>query len=199
MSRRVVALVLAAGLGRRMGRMKQLLPYRGRTMVDVVLETAAASDVDGVVVVTNPTVAALLAGRLSPRCAMAVNEDPQSEMLASVKIGLAEARSTFRLVDDDGLAVLLGDQPEVAVVVIDRVLETYRSAPDPQIAIATYDGRRGHPAVFPIGLLVGTAGWPVERRLSDLARLHPERVCEIAVRDVPPPIDVNSPDDYKRL
>ena len=38
MSRRVIALVLAAGQSRRMGRLKQLLPYRDGTILEAVLD-----------------------------------------------------------------------------------------------------------------------------------------------------------------
>jgi molybdenum cofactor cytidylyltransferase len=39
---RVCGLVLAAGGSSRLGRPKQLLPYRGATLLDAVLDTARA-------------------------------------------------------------------------------------------------------------------------------------------------------------
>ena len=48
----VAGVVLAAGDSSRMGRPKQLLPYRGTVLVQVAVATALASQLDPVVVVT---------------------------------------------------------------------------------------------------------------------------------------------------
>ena len=46
----VTGLVLAAGSSNRMGRPKQLLPFRGETLLDATLRTARACDFDQLVV-----------------------------------------------------------------------------------------------------------------------------------------------------
>ena len=48
----IAGIVLAAGSAMRMGEPKQLLPYRGSTLLNVVLASAEASRLDHVVVVT---------------------------------------------------------------------------------------------------------------------------------------------------
>ena len=46
----VGCLVLAAGSSRRLGQPKQLLPYRGRPLLDAVLDTARSVGADQLVV-----------------------------------------------------------------------------------------------------------------------------------------------------
>lgn len=198
--RRVIALVLAAGQGRRMGRPKMLLPYRESTIIETVLDAVLESSVDGLVVVASRPVEEFLRGRLPEDCCLAMNEDAASEMRASVQIGVAEIVQRFEPAPSDGVMVLLGDQPEVTGGVVTTCAEAWRlPRKGPGILIATYKGRRGHPTVFATGLLRDVADWPLERKLSDLIDLHTDEARELAITVCPMPIDVNTPEDYKRL
>lgn len=198
--RAVYALILAAGQSRRMGRPKQLLPVGDGTLLDRVIDAVLESNVDGLVLVVNPAIAAAYKGALPERCAIALNSDPGSEMLASTQIGLREVIRVFEPVDSDGVLVLLGDQPQVTGGTITTCAEAFRLPRQPAgILIATYNGRRGHPTVFSVGIMREILDWPGGRRLNELARSNPARTRELPIRGVPPPLDVNTPEDYLRL
>jgi molybdenum cofactor cytidylyltransferase len=201
LSRHVFALVLAAGQSRRMGQPKQLMPYKDGTVIDAVLAAVTESSVDALVVVANPLVAKYLKGRLpEDGCAIAVNEDPASEMLSSVRIGLRTIRGSFDPAPDDGVMVLLADQPQVTGGVITTCVEAFRLPRNPPgILIATYKGRRGHPTVFRMDMISEIENWPPHRRLSELAQLDPDAVRELPITTAPMPIDVDTPVDYLRL
>ncbi len=201
MSRRVFALVLAAGQSRRMGRPKQLLPYRDGTIIEAVLDAVLESSVDGLCVVANHEVHEFLGDDLPERCVIARNNNPQSEMLESVQIGAQTIRQEFEAADDDGVMVLLADQPQVSGGLITSCAEAWRlpRKSPPGILIATYRGRRGHPTVFTIGVLNEIDDWPATRKLSELARLHADAVRELPITTAPMPLDVNTPEDYERL
>ncbi len=197
---RVIALVLAAGQGRRMGRPKMLLPYRESTIIETVLDAVLDSSVDGLVVVANPLVEEFLRGRLPEDCYVVINDDPDSDMRASVQIGVAEIGQRFETAPSDGVMVLLGDQPEVTGGLITTCAEAWRlPSKGPGILVATYKGRRGHPTVFAARLLRDVADWPPDRKLSDLIGQHVDEVRELPITACPMPIDVNTPEDYKRL
>jgi molybdenum cofactor cytidylyltransferase len=200
MSRRIFALLLAAGQSRRMGQPKQLMAYKDGTMLEAVIEAVLASSVDGFVVVANPPVTEFLGDGLPERCFVALNNDPDSEMLDSVKIGAARIEVEFRPDPQDGVLVLLADQPQVSAGVITTCVEAYRLPKHPPgILIASYRGRRGHPSVFSVGLLREVQEWDSGRKLSDLSNAYPEAVRELPITIAPMPIDVNTPDDYQRL
>jgi molybdenum cofactor cytidylyltransferase len=200
MSRRIFALVLAAGQSRRMGKPKQLLPYRDGTIIEAILEAILGSSVDGCVIVGNPQVAEFLGDALPERCFVGVNRDPDSQMIDSVKIGEARIEIEFKPQADDGVLVLLGDQPQVTAGTITTCVEAYRLPKhQPGILISTYRGRHGHPTIFSVGLLREIQTWDSERKLSDLAGEHPEAVRELAITAAPMPMDVNTPEDYDRL
>lgn len=198
--RRVIAMVLAAGRSRRMGRAKQMLPYGDGTMLDAVIDAVLESSVDGLVIVADPPTERYLGGELPEDCLVVVNGDPESEMLASAQIGLRCVTAEFSLAPDDGVMVLLGDQPQVGGGTITTCAEAFRlprRAPD--ILVARYGSTRGHPTIFSVSMMLEIEDWPDDRGLNELARLHPEAVRELPITACPRPIDVNTPEDYERL
>lgn len=201
MSRRVFALVLAAGQGRRMGRIKQLLPYRDGTILEAVIDAVLESTVDGVCVVANHAVRDFLGDDLPERFIVARNDAAESEMIASIQVGVKAIRDQFEAQDDDGIMILLADQPQITGGIITTCAEAWklpRKTPPP-ILIATYRGRRGHPAIFSAALMWEVETWTTDRRLNELARRSPESVRELPITTSPMPIDVNTPEDYERL
>lgn len=195
MNRRVIAIIPAAGRGKRMGQLKQLLPFRGSTMMETVIATAVSSTVDGVVVVVNDDVRPVAERHSSERCRIAVNPDPNSDMLTSVQIGWQTATQTIGLSPDDGIMLLPADQPGIAVEAINDVRAIYRSLKSTMGVIATYGSRRGHPAIYPTNWIDETLGWPSGRGLNELNKLHSSALI-IAPQAGPMPLDVNTPDDY---
>jgi len=195
----IYALLLAAGQSRRMGQPKQLLSYGEGTILDAVLDGILESTVDGLVIVANPEVERFL-GDLPERCHATVNDDPDSEMLASVQLGLATIEDEFDPAPTDGIMVLLADQPQVTGGTITTCTESFRLPKTPPgILIATYQGHRGHPTIFSWRLIREVADWPPDRKLSDLAQQHADAVRELRITTGPLPIDVNTPEDYDRL
>jgi molybdenum cofactor cytidylyltransferase len=198
--RRVFALVPAAGLSRRMGKPKQLLHYRDGTILEAVINSVLESTVDGLGIVASPTVRDFLGSDLPERCFVAVNADGDSEMIQSIQIGVREMRSVFEPCDDDGIMILPGDQPQISGGVITTCAEAYRlPRRPPDMLIAAYAGRRGHPAIYSFSSLREVESWGPQKGLNELARRYPERVRELPIVTTPMPIDVNTPEDYDRL
>jgi len=197
MSRRVIAIIPAAGRGKRMGQLKQLLPFRGSTMMETVIATAIDSEVDGAVVVVNDDVRFVAERHSSERCRIKVNPDPDSDMLASVQIGWQTATQSFALSPDDGIMLLPADQPGISVDAINDVRAIFQSLNSTLGVIATYSSRRGHPAIFPSRWIDETIGWRSGLGLNQLARLHEADVIT-APQAGPLPVDINTPDDYQQ-
>lgn len=196
---RLFAVILAAGQSRRMGRPKQLLPFGQTTMLGTVIESAlvTAPPLEDVILVTNPAVRAALGTQLPPRVRVVLNDEANSPMLASAQLAIRAIESAHRPHDEDAVVILLGDQPQVTAGTIAACAADYAARPG-AIVIASYGGRRGHPAVFAWPFIRAITDWPADRRLSEIAAAHPAAVRE---RGIPTaaPIDVNTPDDYDGL
>lgn len=185
-------IVLAAGTSSRMGRTKQLLPFRGRPLLQHVVDVAATS-LDEVVVVLGYAAAEIGSVLSLPSHArIEINPDYGSGQASSLRVGLLAVADRF-----PGAVVLLGDQPGIGGEAIRAVIETQLRT-GAAIVRTTYRGMPGHPVYLDRSI------WPeIMEASGDLgARAwiakHPDRVEAVATSS-PAPIEVDTEDDYQRL
>ena len=222
----VFGIVPAAGSSRRMGRPKPSLPYGDSTMVGVVVRTLLNADLDGVVVVTRSELAASLDLPSDPRIVIVYNDDANSEMIDSVRAALMhlaisvpggsfeepsrieapsiDNRSAAGGTIDNlrrpsaavGVLIVPADMPAIRVGAYRACLAAFAVDPE-SLVIATNDGKRGHPIIFPWSLRADVMG--LHNGLRELTQIHADRVRLVETRDPGVTRDVNSPDDYERL
>ncbi len=191
----ISALVLAAGRSTRMGRLKQLLPFGGHTIIEQVVTTLLASPVDEVVVVTGCDAERVSEALQAYPVRCVFNPDfAAGEMISSVQVGL-------RALGSDVTAALLavGDQPQIEGRIIEQVLAAWRAGPVDRIVIPSYQMRRGHPMVLPrcVWPAVWALGW--QDSLRSLWRDHAGQIEHVVV-DTPSILgDLDTPEDYRRL
>lgn len=185
-----VPVVLAAGLSRRMGRPKLMLSLADRPVLAwTVAEVTRMVGSTPLVVVPPEGPVHELAGTLE--CTLVVNPDPE----AGIGRSLAAA-ARFLEGQSGGLLVFLGDQPGVPDAAVTAVMTTAQSGDDILAVDSRYQGVPGHPvwlssALFPdLGQLSGDQG---ARTL--LKRLDPKKIRALAF-DMPPPPDLDTPEDY---
>ncbi len=180
-----------------MGRAKQLLAVNGRPMLAAVTESIIAGGVSAVVVVTRSEIAAALADVL-PRLAVVMrNDDPTTEMIHSIRLGLA-ATTSMPLAAGDGIMVVPGDQPGISPACIRRCADEFR-AHCTDLVIAAWRGRPGHPLIFPADLLSFVQSPECDRGLRALPKAFPHRVRMIE-SDTPAVIrDVDTAADYHAM
>lgn len=185
------AIVLAAGLARRMGRPKLLLDLGGKPVVRWSVESLLPH-VDDVVVVTGPDddgIRAALAG-LPVRFAM--NPRPEAGQGSSIAIGMrALAPGTAAAL------VGLGDQPRLPEGVITALLRA-REETGSAIAAPVYRGTQGTPVLFGAEVFGELAALHGDAGARSVVQARPERVARVPI-DAPMPPDVDTPEDYARL
>jgi nicotine blue oxidoreductase len=188
----IVAVVLAAGAGRRMGGPKALLRIGGESYLARAARILARPGVGSVVAVLGHDAARVRAeAGVPPGVEMVENERYEEGMLSSILRGLEEAE---RLGAD---AVLLHpvDHPLVDPATVDRVVAAL--AGGAVIAVPTHAGRRGHPGGF------GRAAWPALRAAPAEAGAravladHPEWVVHVP-GDPSCVMGIDTPADYER-
>ena len=134
---RVTGLVLAAGGSSRLGRPKQLLPYRGATLLDAVLDTARACGFDQLLVTLGGAADGVRSHVDLSGADVVVNDDFGSGCSSSIAAAVSALDPRC-----DVLVLLLGDQPGVTAQTVRALLESRLAAP---IAVCRYDDGLGHP------------------------------------------------------
>jgi CTP:molybdopterin cytidylyltransferase MocA len=138
----VAGLVLAAGGGRRYGMPKALVEYEGSLLVERAVRTARAVCDPVLVVLGAQAVDVWRTADLDGATVLA-NRDWETGMASSLRTGLDGLRGWPGRVD--AALVTLVDMPGMTPRAL-RALAAH-AAPD-ALAIATYDGVRGHPVLL---------------------------------------------------
>ncbi|BAL90999.1 hypothetical protein AMIS_57790 [Actinoplanes missouriensis 431] len=183
----VTGLVLAAGGSKRLGEPKQLLPFRGRTLLDATLDMARACGFDELLVTLGGSAEAVRAQ--VDLSGVRVIENPA---FAS-GCGSSVRSAVPHLGDADRLVLLLGDQPGIRPSDVRRVA----AVPTP-IGICRYTDGLGHPFLFrreTFGELTGLHG---DKAVWKLLHAGSYPVTEVDAGGTVP-IDVDTREDYERL
>lgn len=189
----VAALVLAAGGSRRLGQPKQLLDYRGATLLDATLATARAAGFEQLVVALGGAADEVRARVDLSGCDIVVNPDFGDGCATSIRSGLDHVHPAMR-----GLVLLLGDQPGVTVDAMSRLVERSR---DHRIGVCAYDGGQhpelGHPLWFDRSMFDTLRGLHGDKAVWKLVEAD-EDVLRVRVTGRVP-LDVDTWDDYRAL
>ncbi len=186
----VAVLVLAAGSSRRLGRPKQLLPFRGRPLLDAVLDTARASGADQVVVALGGAADGVREQVDLHGCTLADNPAFSTGCSSSIAAAVPALLPTT-----DVVVLLLGDQPGVTAATVRALVAGRGDAP---LAVCRYDDGIGHPFGFGRAVLRELLGLHGDKAVWKLLDRRSAEVVEVRVAG-PVPLDVDTEDDYARL
>ncbi|MBB4601237.1 molybdenum cofactor cytidylyltransferase [Hymenobacter luteus] len=178
-----------------MGRPKQLLPYRGQTLLRRAAETAVAAAAGAaVVVVTGAQHEALLPELAELPVTIAHCPGWERGMGASIKYGLAALEKLQAL--GAGVTLMLCDQPHVSPTLLQQLTAAHAATSRALVACA-YAGVQGVPVFF------SAAAVPLLRELPDGAgagqflKRYPALVAEVPFPEGV--IDVDTEAQYTAL
>jgi molybdenum cofactor cytidylyltransferase len=192
------AIIPAAGRSTRMGQPKQLMGIGGRPMLLAVIEPAVQCDrVAGVTVVTNSLVASSL-DIVGAGVSVILNDEPDAQMIDSVRLGIAAIQHDHELNVDDGILICPGDQPGLTVDDVSRCCDAFFEQPS-RIVVAAHDGQRGHPLIFPASRIPFVMSQACDRGLRELVEAHAELIRLVECTNSAVLRNVNTPEDFKRM
>lgn len=192
------AIIPAAGRSTRMGQPKQLMDIDGRPMLRVVIEPVVDCDrVVGVTVVTNSLVASSL-DIASEGASLVLNDEPDTQMIDSLRLGIAAIQRDHELNIDDGVLICPGDQPGLTVEDVSRCCDAFFEQPS-CIVVAAHDGQRGHPLIFPASRVPFVMSQACDGGLRELVEVHADLVRLVECTNSAVLRNVNTPEDFKRM
>jgi len=189
----VITLILAAGASRRMGKIKALLPWGSKTVLQHLLDEAEASGPGETLVVTGAYREKVL-GTIDPLSSLTHhNPDWKAGMGSSLASGVREVERRFPKAK--ALVVILVDQPLLTRDYLRRIRREHHDFPEYIIA-SDYGKFAGVPALFPR---------PFWEALKDLSKdkgakgLISSRKAECRVLDPGQVItDMDTPEAYEK-
>lgn len=187
-------IILAAGASTRLGSPKQLLPYRGKSLLRHTAEAATASGCRPIVVVLGAQFERLAVEVQQLPVHIIENKRWAEGMSSSIQIGLKELQSIHPSVS--AAVILLCDQPFVSASLVQQLIEVHHCTGKPIVA-SEYAETVGVPALFSHDLFPVLMTLQADRGARYVIQ---NRVQSVAC--VPFPlgaIDIDTPDDYEHL
>lgn len=140
---RIAVIILAAGGSARMqGHIKQLLPWRGKTLIEHVIKMAQHSSADESLVVLGAHAETVQPVVENTGARSIVNTEWQTGQASSIRAGVQA------LAPNVAAAVFVNaDQPFLTSAVIDALVARYHET-GASIIASVFAGRRGNPALF---------------------------------------------------
>ncbi|WP_133965396.1 NTP transferase domain-containing protein [Eubacterium limosum] len=187
------AVILGAGLSRRMGSEKLLLPIGRKRILEKTIDGVAESFGNVIVIVTrNAILGSIETGK---GLIYLVNDQPELGQSTSLKIAVAYLAKHYP--ECQGILVFLGDQPLVSRKLVRQIEQAIMKNPT-SIIMPEYKGQKGHPVAFgkcwfnELLTVSGDAGGRgiIKEHTEALIKIQGDRTCVM---------DADTPEDYRRL
>ncbi|MCL2366617.1 MAG: NTP transferase domain-containing protein [Oscillospiraceae bacterium] len=188
-------IILAAGLSRRMGVFKPLLPVGGEPAILRCVQTAKAAGVADIIVVTGHCKAELedILYKNVPDAHVVHNDAYQDGMFSSVQAGIKY------LPDDiDGVFLLPTDCCAISSEALVKLMGMFAKGDTVSVIRPKFgEGPRGHPPLIPAQFIDALRSYDGADGLKGFLRALP--TVEIEMADPGVCLDMDTPEDYAKL
>jgi molybdenum cofactor cytidylyltransferase len=142
---RVGIILLAAGGSSRLGQPKQLLPYKGQTLLQNTLSVALTSNAQSVMVVLGASADILKKEITNSKIHVVVNDDWQEGMASSIRTGIKAITEISPSIE--GIILLVCDQPFINSALLNNLITAHQKT-GKEIVACTYGNTFGPPVFF---------------------------------------------------
>lgn len=184
------AILLAAGLSKRMGVQKLLLPFGESSVIETVIKNMHEAGFSPIIAVFSDEVNEALSDRPA-WLSIGINKNPERGQSSSLAIGLE------MLPEDEDFCIMLGDLPFAGQEEMKKLQEGFSAIPDDKTVFTPCrDGIFGHPMFY-------RAIWKERFRIAQGdaggRNILLDYKDEIVIAEAPDCHfrDIDTPDDYK--
>lgn len=192
--RRTGAIILAAGAATRMGQLKQLLAYRGRTLLQHSIDQAIAAGFGPIVVVLGSS-SQMLRESIAGRTVQIVeNEAWETGMGSSITAGMQVLLQNGGV--PSAVAILVADQPLIEAKHLVTMRELLFGS-ETSVVAAQYSDTLGVPALFKQHWFYALSSLSPEAGARSLLRNADADVSPFPLPEAA--IDIDTPEDFERF
>ena len=186
--------LLAAGASSRLGKPKQLLPYKGTTLLKHAVQLAVDAALKPIVIVVGANANILNIEIEESQANIVMNETWQEGMASSIRTGLQKMLELEPTINS--VIMMVCDQPYVTVQLLQNLIVQHNKTGKPIIA-SSYKNNLGTPALFDATIFSELMQLKGDIGAKKILNNHPEWVAAI---DFPMgEIDIDTEEDYKKL
>jgi molybdenum cofactor cytidylyltransferase len=189
----ISAVILGAGRSTRFGAKKQLLKFKGATLLETVVGSFLESKVDEVVVVLGNVAKEIQANSDFGHARVVINNAYAKGMSTSLRAGIDAVNP-----EANAVIIGLGDQPLISARTIDLLVEKYLETGGPIVA-PFFQRRRGNPVLFDKRLFPELRNVQGDTGAKASVESHTDQVVKVQVDDYGVLFDIDTQDDYDRL
>jgi molybdenum cofactor cytidylyltransferase len=189
----LAAVILAAGGSSRMGQPKQLLRFRGTSLLRRAIDTAVAVPAEQVIVVVGCAADQLLPEIEPTSATVVINDQWMEGVSTSLRGGLAAVSAEAR-----GVFIYPADMPMVTPEALRELAKRQQASGRPG-AMSETRGVRGVPVFITRSLFPSLMIQEGDIGGAQYLRAHPEAVEAVHFDDPDIMRDVDRPEDYSRL
>jgi molybdenum cofactor cytidylyltransferase len=190
----ICGIILAAGEGKRMGKVKLTLPLGDKQLIEWVLQAVKLAPLDKYFLVVRPEDKEMIKIGESWGAEIVLNPEYRSGMSSSIRKALDQISSEAV----EGIFILLGDQPLINPSIIFKMLKAFTPGKR-EIVVPFYKDMQGNPVLFDnywkeeLMKLSGDVGGRV------LIKAHPERIKRVKIPDESIFLDIDREEDYQKI
>ena len=187
----ISGIILAAGLSKRMGVDKLMLPIDGIPIIERVISAASRSRLKEIVLVCGSDKTAAIGGKYGVRTVE--NTETTLGQSYSVRLGLENSSQSGH-----GFMFLAGDQPFINEKIINTLILNF-SQNKCGAVVPLYNGSRGNPVIFDSSLRIRLMGLCGDSGGRVLLGEMGESVITVDFDDEKPGLDIDTREEYERL
>ena len=185
-------LILAAGNSSRMGKTKQLLPYKNATLLEWAIEQAQKSVVKNVFCVLGAN-KEVIEKRLTTKTVEVIYNPNYKDGLSTSIVKGIEFLLNYNF---DGVLIMLADQPHVTSEYLNSLIEASKNNPS-KLIVSNYQGSVGVPAIFPKNYFNDLLDLKGDKGAKNFLLQQNNNV--IKVNSSQNLLDIDTPEDYQHL
>jgi molybdenum cofactor cytidylyltransferase len=191
---KIGAVILAAGESSRFGRPKQLVRFRGKSLVRRVVDAAKDANCSAIVVVLGSKREQIERELKETDAIVTENKDWRRGIGSSIRVGVESAVN--QVPDIEAIVLLTCDQPFLKTDTIERLVAT-REKTKKAIVASSYSKTLGVPALFDRSCFQELLALDDETGAKAIILSNRERVAELLFPEGK--IDIDTAADYEKL
>ncbi|MCG9971879.1 nucleotidyltransferase family protein [Christiangramia crocea] len=187
-------LILAAGSSSRMKRIKQLLKFRGKSLLQNSFDVAVASNAGKVYCVLGANFETITEHTDPTGAIILNNKDWQDGMGSSLAYGVDKIFEQEK--DCDGILVMLADQPLITTGYLNSMLKAFRKN-EKQIIVSNYGQKNGVPALFSNDFFSQLINLKGDEGAKNIIQENEDLIISLPARAML--FDIDTKEDYFKL